>query len=98
MGQRLLAEVLSRHASVIMVLHDMDMALTHFDRVIGLREGRKILDIEAKLLDVDTLETFYQDSSEADSAGGRNDGGKGVVEASGKAQIKSLQCLVKQRK
>jgi len=68
MGQRLLSHVLACHSTVVMVLHDMDMALTHFDRVIGLKEGRKVLDVSASSLDVDTLEDFYQDKLATDSA------------------------------
>ncbi|WP_299811267.1 ATP-binding cassette domain-containing protein [uncultured Shewanella sp.] len=95
MGQRLLAQVLASHETVIMVLHDMDMALTHFDRVIGLREGRKVLDIDAKHLDLDTLEAFYQDSFAIASAGGVNDGNKCVNEESEPPQIGPLSSGVK---
>ncbi|ABZ77086.1 ABC transporter related [Shewanella halifaxensis HAW-EB4] len=66
MGQRLLTHVLADHSTVVMVLHDMDMALAHFDRVIGLRDGRKVLDIDAKSLNVNTLEAFYQDDTALD--------------------------------
>ncbi|MGS0683342.1 ATP-binding cassette domain-containing protein [Shewanella sp. 125m-7] len=61
MGQRLLSHVLASHNTVLMVLHDMDMALANFDRIIGLQEGRKVLDVCSKTLDVDTLQAFYQD-------------------------------------
>ncbi|GIU08111.1 MULTISPECIES: ATP-binding cassette domain-containing protein [unclassified Shewanella] len=95
MGQRLLTQVLDRHRSVIMVLHDMDMALTHFDRVIGLREGKKVLDIDAKFLNLTTLEAFYKDSSDTVSAGGLNEGDKCVKNKSETAQIEPLQSVVK---
>ena len=94
MGQRLLTQVLAKHETVIMVLHDMDMALTHFDRVIGLRQGGKVLDIDAKLLDLNTLEAFYQDSSDTDSAGGLSEGFKSIDE-SVNAQIEPIQSVIK---
>lgn len=95
MGQRLLTQVLASHETVIMVLHDMDMALTHFDRVIGLREGKKVLDIDAKYLDLNTLEAFYQNSSDTDTAGGVNEGDKRVNEKSESPQIEPLNSVVK---
>lgn len=69
MRQRLLTQVLTRHDSVIMVLHDMEMALTYFDRVIGLCDGHKVLDIDAASLSLQSLEFIYQEYSDIDSAG-----------------------------
>ncbi|GIU49504.1 phosphonates import ATP-binding protein PhnC 1 [Shewanella sairae] len=60
MGQRLLAEVLSAHDTVIMVLHDVNMALENFDRIIGLQAGQKILDCPVDELNFETLQDFYQ--------------------------------------
>lgn len=60
MGQRLLAEVLSGHDTVIMVLHDVNMALEYFDRIIGLQAGVKTLDSPVDELNSETLQDFYQ--------------------------------------
>ncbi|PKG75476.1 phosphonate ABC transporter ATP-binding protein [Shewanella sp. Choline-02u-19] len=63
MGKRLISLVLQQHKSVIMVLHDMDMALQHFDRVIGLRDGKKCIDTRASELSAEMLQAFYEGSS-----------------------------------
>lgn len=60
MGQRLLTEVFSAHDTVIMVLHDANMALENFDRIIGLQAGLKTLDSPADELDSESLQDFYQ--------------------------------------
>ncbi|GIU14786.1 ATP-binding cassette domain-containing protein [Shewanella sp. MBTL60-007] len=70
MGQRLLTEVLASHDSVIMVLHDMGMALSNFDRVIGMRDGRIVLDTDTASLEVRRLEAFYQESCDSQSGAG----------------------------
>lgn len=62
MSKRLIKHVLQQHESVIMVLHDMNMALEYFDRVIGLRNGKKCIDSKACLLTIEMLQDFYQDS------------------------------------
>ncbi|QQX82024.1 ATP-binding cassette domain-containing protein [Shewanella sp. KX20019] len=62
MGKRLINLVLQQHQTVIMVLHDMDMALEHFDRVIGLRDGKKCIDTKASALSAELLQAFYEDS------------------------------------
>ncbi|MFT5788963.1 MAG: phosphonate transport system ATP-binding protein [Shewanella sp.] len=63
MGKRLINLVLQQHKTVIMVLHDMDMALQHFDRVIGLRDGKKCIDTTASALSAEMLQAFYEDST-----------------------------------
>ena len=45
MGRRLLRYVFHQHSTVIMALHDTDMALECFDRVIGLHQGKKQFDV-----------------------------------------------------
>ncbi|MBL4915170.1 ATP-binding cassette domain-containing protein [Shewanella schlegeliana] len=91
MGQRLLTEVLASHDSVIMVLHDMDMALSYFDRVIGLRDGRTVLDIDAAALDLHTLEAFYQESCDSKAA----DGVDNAAARLDLSQVEPQQCLAK---
>ena len=63
MGRRLLAHVLKQHKTVIMVLHDSNMALEYFDRVIGLHEGNKVFDAYSKDIDSDIFQDLYQQVS-----------------------------------
>ncbi|MCG9737041.1 ATP-binding cassette domain-containing protein [Shewanella insulae] len=59
MAQRLLSLVKARHETVIMVLHDSELALSHFDRIIGLSDGKLVLDKPASLLDGEQLACFF---------------------------------------
>ena len=59
MAQRLLSLVKARHETVIMVLHDSELALNHFDRIIGLSEGKLVLDKPASELDGEQLSRFF---------------------------------------
>lgn len=59
MAEQLLELVLARHSTVIMVLHDKSQALTHFDRIIGLREGKLCLDVTQDELSSELIEGFY---------------------------------------
>lgn len=59
MAQRLLSLVKARHETVIMVLHDSDLALSHFDRIIGLSEGKLVLDKPTCELDGEQLACFF---------------------------------------
>ncbi|MCL1136974.1 ATP-binding cassette domain-containing protein [Shewanella pneumatophori] len=63
MGRRLLAHVLKQHKTVIMVLHDSNMALEYFDRVIGLHEGNKVFDAYCKDIDSDIFQDLYRQVS-----------------------------------
>lgn len=64
MAKRLINLVFKKHNTVIMVLHDMDMALHNFDRVIGLRDGKKCIDTSASTLSAEILQVFYAGSSD----------------------------------
>ncbi|ASJ96463.1 ATP-binding cassette domain-containing protein [Shewanella marisflavi] len=59
MAQRLLNLVKARHETVIMVLHDSDLALQNFDRIIGLSEGKLVLDQPTSQLDSQQLARFF---------------------------------------
>ena len=59
MAEHLLQLVLARHSSAIMVLHDKSQALAHFDRIIGLREGKLCLDVTQGELTPELIECFY---------------------------------------
>jgi phosphonate transport system ATP-binding protein len=59
MGLRLLKQVFDAHESVICVLHDPEMAITHFDRILLLQHGVKIFDGPANSLDEAQLQACY---------------------------------------
>lgn len=59
-GEALLAQICSRHETVIVALHSPRLALSGFERVIGLRNGRVCLDAPAHSLSADFLAGFYR--------------------------------------
>ncbi|MCE9678720.1 ATP-binding cassette domain-containing protein [Shewanella sp. AS1] len=63
MASRLVELVLSRHETVVMVLHDCDLALTHFDRIVGLHQGKVALDKPARVLDAQQLGDFFDENT-----------------------------------
>ncbi|APE30172.1 phosphonate ABC transporter ATP-binding protein [Halomonas aestuarii] len=75
---RLLALIDARHATSVIALHQRELALTHFDRVWGLRDGRLVIDASARDLTLADLDALYPDAgnpvasaSPGDEAGGR---------------------------
>ncbi|MCK8047343.1 ATP-binding cassette domain-containing protein [Shewanella sp. 1CM18E] len=64
MGRRLLGHVLQQHKTVIMVLHDSNMALEYFDRVIGLHDGNKVFDAYCKDINSNIFQDLYQQVSQ----------------------------------
>ena len=46
-GGNLLKLIKSRHATAVIILHDVQQALVHADRIILLDEGRKVVDAPA---------------------------------------------------
>ncbi|WP_280563322.1 ATP-binding cassette domain-containing protein [Chromohalobacter sp. 48-RD10] len=65
-ARRLLQMVQHRHATCVIALHQRELALTHFDRVWGLRDGQLILDAPARELTLDDLDTLYPDAHSSD--------------------------------
>lgn len=65
---RLLERIQARHATSIVALHQHRLALSHFDRIIGLHDGRLVLDAAAGELTLARLDALYPD------AAGRSDG------------------------
>ncbi|MGI2169462.1 ATP-binding cassette domain-containing protein [Shewanella sp. MF05960] len=59
MGVRLLNLVKHSHQSVICVLHDAELALAHFDRIIVISAGKVALDANAKQLTLAHLSQHY---------------------------------------
>ncbi|MCK2045428.1 ATP-binding cassette domain-containing protein [Chromohalobacter moromii] len=66
-ARRLLHMVQHRHATCVIALHQRELALTHFDRVWGLRDGQLILDAPARELTLADLDTLYPDAHSSDA-------------------------------
>ncbi|GIX29584.1 MAG: phosphonates import ATP-binding protein PhnC [Porticoccaceae bacterium] len=60
-GRRLLRQVLERHSTAVVALHDPALALDCFDRIVGLAGGRLAFDRPATALDRRFLADFYLD-------------------------------------
>ncbi len=45
--------------TLVASLHAVDLALAHFSRIIGLREGRVLFDLPASDVDHDLLDKLY---------------------------------------
>ncbi|KXS38315.1 MAG: phosphonate transport system ATP-binding protein [Halomonadaceae bacterium T82-2] len=65
---RLLALIDARHDTSVVALHQRELALSHFDRVWGLRDGRLVLDATTDTLTLDDLDRLYPDADAASSA------------------------------
>jgi len=59
---RLLALIDHRHATSVIALHQRELALSHFDRVWGLRDGRLVIDAPAGELSLADLDGLYPDA------------------------------------
>jgi len=55
----LLRLIKERHSTVILALHNIEQALTHCQRIIGLQDGRVILDAPASELNAADLAALY---------------------------------------
>ena len=65
MTSRLLETVLAKHNSVIMVMHDRELAMTAFDRVIALDKGRLVLDSKQQSINLQQITQLFQTSAVA---------------------------------
>jgi phosphonate transport system ATP-binding protein len=70
---RLLDLIDARHATSVIALHQRELALTQFDRVWGLRDGRLVIDAPASTLRLADLDALYPDAG-GDSAEGEAGG------------------------
>lgn len=69
-GAALLKLIKARHATVVIALHNKEMALNEFDRVIAIAEGRIVFDCAARQLNSQQIEAIYhQDYSLAIALG-----------------------------
>ncbi len=59
-GEDLLKLALTRHQTVVMALHDQRLALQFFDRIIGLRCGKLVLDCARQDVSASALQALYQ--------------------------------------
>jgi len=62
-AQMLLGHLLSQHETAVVSLHNRQLALEHFDRVIVLRDGRLCCDCPVSELSSDQLDGFYDQAS-----------------------------------
>ncbi len=57
--QTLVSSARERGVTLVATLHQVDMALAHFPRIVGLREGRLMFDLPAAEVTRDRLERLY---------------------------------------
>ncbi|OXY80636.1 ATP-binding cassette domain-containing protein [Oceanimonas doudoroffii] len=55
----LLQLVCARHQTVVLALHNVEQALTHCSRIVGLRQGRLVLDAPSSELSAAQLRALY---------------------------------------
>ncbi|MGQ4879708.1 ATP-binding cassette domain-containing protein [Billgrantia sp. LNSP4103-1] len=75
---RLLGLIDTRHTTSVIALHQRELALTHFDRVWGLREGRLVIDAPATSLTLAELDALYPDADAMGSDPAAADSGPDV--------------------
>jgi len=63
MAKRLLNIVFAQHKSVIMVVHDRELAMNYFDRVIALDKGHLVLDSHKKTIKPQQITALYQQTT-----------------------------------
>jgi phosphonate transport system ATP-binding protein len=56
----------SRNATLVCSLHQVELALSHFPRIVGLREGRIVFDVVRKEVTEEMIAALYQNT---DSSG-----------------------------
>lgn len=58
-ASQLLSAINEHHSTVLVALHDRNLALQHFDRIIGLKQGRILLDSDTRSLNSEDLAVIY---------------------------------------
>lgn len=58
-ASQLLGLLCERHQTVVVALHDVDLALRHCNRFVGLRDGRVTLDMSSEQVCADQLRALY---------------------------------------
>ena len=59
-AEEILQLIIKQHPTCIMALHDRHLALKHFDRIIGLKQGRIVLDSATAALQLNELDRIYR--------------------------------------
>ena len=49
-----------RQITMVATLHQVDMALTHFDRIIGLHQGQMVFDLPSSQVTRERLANLYE--------------------------------------
>lgn len=61
----LVLDLINRSAdTVVLAMHDVQLALRHFPRVVALREGQIVFDLPAEEVDAEALTSLYQSESQ----------------------------------
>ncbi len=60
-AERLIAKIISSHQSVVLALHNTELAVKYCDRIIALKEGELALDCQVAELDSEKLRRIYSD-------------------------------------
>jgi phosphonate transport system ATP-binding protein len=80
--ETLVRQARARRVTLVATLHQVDMALAHFPRIVGLREGRMAFDLPAALVTRERLERLYaQHEYELLGGGAAPASGSGTDEA-----------------
>jgi phosphonate transport system ATP-binding protein len=58
-AQLLVQEAAARHATLVASLHAVDLALSHFSRIVGIRGGRVLFDLPAAQVTAEQLQALY---------------------------------------
>ncbi|MFT5721498.1 MAG: phosphonate transport system ATP-binding protein [Motiliproteus sp.] len=59
-SESLLQLINQQHGTVVVALHDRELALNHFQRIIGLKQGKVVLDAPSDQLTTEQLAFIYQ--------------------------------------
>lgn len=59
-SESLLQLINQQHSTVVVALHDRELALNHYQRIIGLQQGRVVLDAPSAELTAEQLAFIYQ--------------------------------------
>ena len=60
-SQKIIELIFQKHATVICALHDRDLALKYFNRIIGIKAGEVMFDVSVENICNDQIDSLYQD-------------------------------------
>jgi len=58
-SRAVIAAILARHTTSIVALHDRELALTYFDRIVGIKQGKIVIDAASDQVSITQLESLY---------------------------------------